>query len=120
MGMSDLTGSGYRNIGGDVLKVGPYQGGHGCLTIPFSKGVCGAAARERCTLIVDDVEAFVGHIACSSDTVSEIVVPVFDGAGVLLGVLDIDSNQASAFTSTDAEALEAMVCEVFANGQKFT
>jgi len=110
----------YRNIGEGMLKVGPYQGGHGCLTIPFSKGVCGAAARERRTLIVDDVEAFEGHIACSSDTVSEIVVPVFDGAGVLLGVLDIDSNQASAFTSADAEALEAMVCEVFANGQKFT
>lgn len=106
----------YRNIGGDTLKVGPYQGGHGCLTIPFSKGVCGAAARDRQTLIVDDVNAFDGHIACASSTVSEIVLPLVGPNGALLGVLDIDSNQPAAFTQADAKALEAMLHDVFATG----
>ena len=108
----------YRNIGNETLKIGPYQGGHGCLTIPFSKGVCGAAAREQRTIIVNDVNAFAGHIACASSTISEIVLPVFGPNGRLLGVLDIDSNQPSAFTLSDAEALEAMLYDVFANGQK--
>jgi len=108
----------YRNIGNETLKIGPYQAGHGCLTIPFSKGVCGAAAREQRTIIVNDVNAFAGHIACASSTISEIVLPVFGPNGRLLGVLDIDSNQPSAFTLSDAEALEAMLYDVFANGQK--
>lgn len=108
----------YRNIGGEMLKIGPYQGGHGCLTIPFSKGVCGLAARERRVVIVEDVEAFAGHIACSSDTVSEIVLPVFDRGGALLGVLDIDSNQAAAFGEADRQALEAMLHDVFAKAEK--
>ena len=73
----------YRRRGDDLLIVGPYQGGHGCLRITFDRGVCGAAARMRQTQRVDDVEAFPGHIACSSTTRSEIVVPVFAG-----GVLD--------------------------------
>jgi len=103
----------YRNIGGDVLKIGPYQGGHGCLTIPFSKGVCGAAAREQQTLIVDDVNAFDGHIACASSTVSEIVLPVLAPDGALLGVLDIDSNQPAAFSQSDADQLKVMLAEVF-------
>ncbi len=106
----------YRNIGGGVLKIGPYQGGHGCLTIPFSKEVCGASARERRTLIVDDVNAFEGHIACAASTVSEIVLPVIGPEGALLGVLDIDSNQPAAFNQADAEALESMIHDVFANG----
>lgn len=106
----------YRNIGNDILKIGPYQGGHGCLTIPFSKGVCGAAARERQTLIVDDVNAFEGHIACASSTVSEIVLPVLGLEGALLGVLDIDSNQPAAFTQADAQVLETMLYDVFATG----
>ena len=104
----------YRNIGSSTLKIGPYQGGHGCLTIPFSKGVCGAAAREQETLIVDDVNAFDGHIACASSTISELVLPVFGPTGALLGVLDIDSNQPAAFTPSDARALEAMLKAVFA------
>ena len=108
----------YRNIGHDTLKIGPYQGGHGCLTIAFSKGVCGAAARGRRTVIVEDVNAFDGHIACASSTASEIVLPVFAPDGGLLGVLDIDSNQPAAFSETDAEALEAMLYDVFATGQK--
>jgi len=110
----------YRNIGNDTLKIGPYQGGHGCLTIPFSKGVCGAAARERRTVIVEDVNTFDGHIACASSTVSEIVLPVYGPEGALLGVLDIDSNQPAAFTLADALALETMLNDVFATGQKST
>lgn len=109
----------YRNVGGDVLKIGPYQGGRGCLTIPFSRGVCGAAARERRTQIVADVEAFEGHIACASSTRSEIVLPVFDGDGALLGVLDIDSNQPDAFTVEDQAMLEAMLGDVFSTDQKY-
>lgn len=66
----------YRTIAPELLAVGPYQGGHGCLRIPFAKGVCGAAARTRETQLVPDVEAFPGHIACSSSTRSEIVVPL--------------------------------------------
>ena len=108
----------YRNIGKDVLKIGPYQGGHGCLTIPFSRGVCGLVARERRITIVNDVNNFEGHIACASSTVSEIVLPVSGPDGALLGVLDIDSDQPSAFTLSDAAALEAMLDEVFATGEK--
>lgn len=106
----------YRNVGHNTLKIGPYQGGHGCLTIPFSKGVCGAAARTKKTVIVDDVDAFPGHIACASSTRSEIVLPVFDASGALLGVLDIDSDAPAAFDTTDAQALEAMIRDVFAPG----
>ncbi len=106
----------YRNIGDDTLKIGPYQGDHGCLTIPFSKGVCGAVAREKRTLIVDDVNFFEGHIACASSTVSEIVLPVFGPDGTLIGVLDIDSNQPAAFTPADGKALETMLHNVFETG----
>ena len=103
----------YRNIGGEVLKIGPYQGGHGCLTIPFSRGVCGAAARSRQTVVVPDVDAFPDHIACATTTRSEIVLPVFDSAGALIGVLDIDSDTPDAFDDTDRVELEAMLDEVF-------
>jgi len=106
----------YRNLGDETLKIGPYQGGHGCLTIPFAKGVCGASARLRQTQIVDDVNAFEGHIACAASTVSEIVLPVLGADGALLGVLDIDSNQPAAFTQDDARALQSMLHDVFANG----
>jgi len=92
----------------DVLVLGPYQGGHGCLRIPFDKGVCGAAARTRETQLVPDVEAFPGHIACSSTTRSEIVVPVLTPDGRLLAVLDVDSNSEAAFDETDQAALETL------------
>ena len=108
----DWTGF-YRVTGPETLKIGPYQGGHGCLVIPFSRGVCGAAARTRRTQIVPDVEAFPGHIACSSSTRSEIVVPVFGAQGRLIGVLDIDSDRPDAFTEADAEALEEILHDVF-------
>lgn len=107
----DWTGF-YRNVGGETLKIGPYQGGHGCLTIPFARGVCGAAARTGAVQIVEDVSAFPGHIACSSETRSEIVLPVFRG-GALLAVLDIDSNSPAAFGRRDAEALGAILAAAF-------
>ena len=103
----------YRNVGNETLKIGPYQGGHGCLVIPFSRGVCGACATKRETIIVPDVEAFADHIACSSSTRSEIVLPVIAG-GKLIAVLDIDSDRPDAFTSEDAAALEAILENAFA------
>ena len=110
----DWTGF-YRVTGPELLKIGPYQGGHGCLVIPFSRGVCGAAARTVQTQLVPDVEAFAGHIACASSTRSELVLPVWNGAGTLIGVFDIDSNQPDAFTQTDADELEAILKDCFAN-----
>lgn len=108
----DWTGF-YRVTAPELLKIGPYQGGHGCLVIPFSRGVCGAAARTGQTQLVPDVDAFPGHIACASSTRSEIVLPVFGTKGRLLGVLDIDSNQPDAFTDEDATRLAAILKEVF-------
>ncbi|WP_373355029.1 GAF domain-containing protein [Pseudoroseicyclus sp. CXY001] len=108
----DWTGF-YRVVAPEMMKIGPYQGGHGCLVIPFARGVCGAAAREGRVQIVDDVDAFPGHIACSSSTRSEIVLPVWDQAGALIGVLDIDSNQPAAFDEADAEGLAAILAQVF-------
>lgn len=95
----------YRFVGG-LLIIGPYQGGHGCLRITLDRGVCGAAARTRQTQLVDDVELFPGHIACSSSTRSEIVVPILGEDGDLLGVLDVDSDTPAAFTEIDRRALE--------------
>lgn len=102
----DWTGF-YRLVETRTLVIGPYQGGHGCLRIDLDRGVCGAAARTRETQLVPDVEAFPGHIACSSNTRSEIVVPVLAGP-TLLGVLDVDSNAAAAFDEVDREALESL------------
>jgi L-methionine (R)-S-oxide reductase len=96
----------------DELVVGPYQGTLGCLRIPFSKGVCGAAARSRQTLIVPDVHAFPGHIACDSRSNSEIVVPVLDAKGALAAVLDVDSEHFDAFDAIDQAGLEAICAEL--------
>lgn len=108
----DWTGF-YRVTAPQVLKIGPYQGGHGCLVIPFARGVCGAAVRLRQTQLVPDVEAFPGHIACSSTTRSELVIPVTGRDGRLIGVLDIDSDLPDAFTQDDATALEAILHDTF-------
>lgn len=110
---ADWTGF-YRVVGPDLLKIGPYQGGHGCLTIPFSRGVCGACARTGQVQNVPDVEAFADHIACSSSTKSELVLPVFNAKGQLLGVFDIDSDTPAAFTAADEAFLAAILAEVFA------
>ncbi len=96
------------------LVVGPYQGTLGCLRIPFGRGVCGTAAADRATQVVEDVDAFPGHIACDSRSASEIVVPVSDRAGNLIAVLDIDATEKAAFDAVDAHALERLMAKVFA------
>ncbi|BBM71511.1 hypothetical protein RmaAA338_03760 [Rhodothermus marinus] len=106
----------YRAVSDDLLIVGPYQGTHGCLRIPFSRGVCGAAARMRQTQLVPDVHQFPDHIACSATTQSEIVVPVLTPEGRLLAVLDIDSDIPAAFTEVDQRYLEQLCAEL---GRRF-
>lgn len=103
----------YRAVGPGLLKIGPYQGTHGCLTISFERGVCGAAALSRQTQVVADVREFPGYIACSSSCRSEIVVPVVTSDGTLLAVLDIDSDQLAAFDEIDRMELEK-VCSLIA------
>ena len=98
----------YRNVGGQVLKIGPYQGTHGCLTIPFSKGVCGKCASERAVQNVPDVSKVPYHIACSATTKSELVVPILAGDGELVAVLDIDSDTAAAFDEIDEVNLQRL------------
>ena len=93
----------------EELVVGPYQGTLGCLRIAFIRGVCGAAARERRIQIVEDVDAFPGHIACDSRSKSEIVLPVLDRDGRLIAVLDVDAETPAAFDQTDAEGLERIL-----------
>ena len=93
------------------LVVGPYQGTLGCLRIPFGKGVCGHVAATEEPIIVPDVHAFPGYIACDSATNSEIVLPVFDGEGKLAAVLDVDSTEPDAFDDIDREGLAA-ICEI--------
>jgi GAF domain-containing protein len=111
----DWTGF-YRAVSDEALLVGPYQGPHGCLHIPFDRGVCGAAARTRETQLVPDVEAFPDHIACQSSTQSEIVVPVLTPDDRLLAVLDVDSDTLGAFDETDQEHLESL-CQTL--GEQF-
>jgi len=94
------------------LVVGPYQGTLGCLRIPIGKGVCGAAAAQRATIIVPDVHAFPGHIACDSRSNSEIVTPVFAKNGALAAVLDVDSTEFNAFDETDQAGLEAICADL--------
>ncbi len=103
----------YRVVAPELLKIGPYQGGHGCLTIPFSRGVCGAAARTGKVQLVPDVEAFKDHIACASSTRSEIVLPVFNKKSELIAVFDIDSDKYNAFTEEDAVCLEEILSIAF-------
>ena len=103
----------YRVTAPQMLKIGPYQGGHGCLQIPFDKGVCGAAARQEQTQLVDDVDAFPGHIACASSTRSELVVPCFNRQGEVFAVLDIDSDQPAFFTKAHQDFCEDLLATVF-------
>ena len=106
---------GFYLVGGEQLVLGPFQGSVACYRIPYGKGVCGSAWAERRTLVVPDVEAFPGHIACSSLSRSEIVVPLWtqtgDGKGSVWGVLDIDSTELSTFDETDRVWLEK-ICEL--------
>ncbi len=91
---------------GDCLHLGPFQGPVACMRIAYGRGVCGAAFEQRKTIVVPDVEQFPGHIACSSLSRSEIVVPVFTIDGDPMGVLDIDSRELATFDATDQRHLE--------------
>ncbi len=97
--------TGFYLVKDNVLHLGPFQGPVACYTIPYGKGVCGAAWKESKTLVVKDVEEFPGHIACSSLSRSEIVVPIFK-ADKIIGVLDIDSTETGTFDETDRDYLE--------------
>jgi GAF domain-containing protein len=101
--------TGFYRVCGDRLVVGPYIGTVGCLQIEFGRGVCGVAAQRRETVIVADVSAFPGHIACDANSKSEIVVPVFGPEGELIAVLDVDSDRLSAFDEEDRVGLERIV-----------
>ena len=103
----------YRRVADQLLAVGPYQGGMGCLRIPFDKGVCGACARTGLTQRVPDVHAFPGHIACDGATRSELVIPVRVG-GVLVAVLDLDSPHLDGFSAAEARILEGLLARCFA------
>lgn len=107
----------YRVVGPEKLKIGPYQGTHGCLSIPFGKGVCGACARTGLPQLVPDVHAFPGHIACAASTRSELVLPVHNRTGDLIAVFDIDSDLPDAFRRSDAEALNEILRSVFRHVQ---
>lgn len=98
----------YRVVRPGHLQVGPYQGGHGCVDIAFGRGVCGASAQDKRTIRLDDVDSFPGHIACSSTTRSEIVIPVVTNSGEVIAVLDVDSDWPAAFDGEDQEALESL------------
>ena len=102
----------YRRVGERMLAVGPYQGGMGCLRIPFERGVCGACAREEATQLVPDVRAFPGHIACDDATRSELVVPV-RVSGRLTAVLDLDCPHLDGFSASEARLLEGLMGRCF-------
>ena len=105
----DLNWAGFYFVEGeDQLLLGPFQGKVACMRIPFNKGVCGAAARERRTQRVEDVHAFPGHIACDAASRSELVVPLVQG-GRLIGVLDLDSPHPARFSAADQAGIEALV-----------
>jgi GAF domain-containing protein len=105
--LPDLNWAGFYFLRGGGLVVGPFQGRVACVRIPIGAGVCGTAALRRETLIVPDVHAFPGHIACDSASNSEVVVPLVAG-GRLIGVLDLDSPRLDRFTAQDARLLEAL------------
>lgn len=102
----------YRVVEPALLRIGPYQGPVGCLEIPFDRGVCGAAARERKSQLVPDVHEFPGHIACDAAARSEVVVPVIAPDGALVAVLDVDSHQPASFTEDDVAGLEEVARRV--------
>ena len=100
--------TGFYRVAGEELVLGPFQGPVACMHIPFGRGVCGTAWQRQETVIVPDVHAFAGHIACSSASKSEIVVPVFHN-GTVIAVLDIDSAEYNTFDDTDKRYLEQIV-----------
>ena len=101
--------TGFYLVRGQKLILGPFQGPVACYQIPLGKGVCGTAWKERQTIVVPDVDQFPGHIACSSASRSEIVVPLLRTNGTVAAVLDIDSDHLAAFDDTDRQGLEEVV-----------
>ena len=104
-GMENINWAGFYIAEGGVLYLGPFQGKPACMRIPFGSGVCGTAAENRRTVIVDDVDSFPGHIRCSAESRSEIVVPILKD-GKTVAVIDIDSPEYARFGREDAEELE--------------
>jgi len=107
LGLTDLNWAGFYFLRASGLVLGPFQGKPACVRIDIGKGVCGTAARDRKTLVVPDVEAFPGHIACDIDSRSELVVPLLEGAH-LVGVLDLDSPSRARFDPEDAKGVETL------------
>ncbi len=105
-GLEDINWAGFYLLEGEVLVLGPFQGKPACIEIPMGRGVCGTAAARDCTLVVPDVHAFPGHIACDSASAAEIVIPLHRD-GRVIGVLDIDSPLRGRFTEKDRVGLEA-------------
>lgn len=103
----------YRLVDKQTLKVGPYQGTHGCLTIKVGNGVCGKCAIEKKVQIENDVDLILHHIACSTKTKSEIVIPVLDKIGTLKAVLDIDSLELNSFDEIDEKYLTDISDKIF-------
>lgn len=103
--------TGFYRVVNDELLLGPFQGPVACMHIPFGRGVCGSAWKQRQTIVVPDVEQFPGHIACSSLSRSEIVVPLFTEEGEVSAVLDIDSKELNTFDDTDRQYLEK-ICKI--------
>jgi L-methionine (R)-S-oxide reductase len=113
-GLPDVNWAGFYIAEGRELVLGPFQGKPACMRIPFGKGVCGAAARQRKTIVVPDVNAFPGHIFCDTASRSEIVVPLLNW-GKMLGVLDIDSASVNRFDEEDKEGVESIGALVLAS-----
>ena len=101
--------TGFYRVAGEELLLGPFQGPVACMHIPYGKGVCGTAWKRNETVVVPDVEEFPGHIACSSASKSEIVVPVHGADGEVVAVLDIDSDRLATFDEEDRVWLERIV-----------
>lgn len=109
--LPDLNWAGFYLYKQGMLVLGPFQGMPACVRIPLSRGVCGAAAREKRTLVVEDVHAFPGHIACDGASASEIVIPLLE-RGELLGVMDLDSPVRGRFDETDRQGLEGLAARL--------
>ena len=103
--------TGFYRVVGEELLLGPFQGPVACMHIPFGRGVCGTAWQRQQTVVVPDVDQFPGHIACSSQSRSEIVVPVFSPDGKVTAVLDIDSENLATFDDVDRQYLE-QICQM--------
>jgi GAF domain-containing protein len=106
---------GFYLVKGDELVLGPFQGPIACTRIRYGKGVCGSAWKEKKSLLVPDVNAFPGHIACSAASVSEIVIPILNKSGEVVGVLDVDSERYDVLDDTDVRFLEEIshICSKF-------